>query len=66
LPVDNVGDASFQCSDGFLTGFALGQFLVVVIAALAGIAELADRSDVEDVVEFTVPSRVESMSVVVP
>jgi len=59
--VDTVGDSSFQRPDGFLAGLAFGNLLVVVGAALAGIAELADRSDVDGVVEFSVPSRVETM-----
>ncbi len=66
LSVDDVGDASFQCSDSFLRRFALSQFLLVVIATLARVSELGDRGDVEGMVEFAVPSRVEPMPLVVP
>ena len=65
LPVDHVRDPSFQCSDGFFAGFAFCEFLLVVVAALTGVAELGDRGDMEDVVEFAVPPRVEPMPMVV-
>ncbi len=60
-PVDGVGDAPFEGSDRFLGGFALGDFPLVVVAALAGVSELGYGGDVEDVVELAVPSRVEPM-----
>ena len=65
LPVNDVGDAAFQGSDGFLACLAFGQFLLVVVAAFTGVAELGDRGDVEGMVEFAVPPRVESMTLVV-
>ena len=65
LPVDDVRDPSFQCSDGFLAGLAVSQFLLVVVTALTWVAELGDRGDMEDMVEFAVSSRVEPMPVVV-
>jgi hypothetical protein len=65
-PVDDVGDASFQRPDGFFGGLALGEFLLVVVPALTGVAELGDGGGVVDVVEFAVPSRVEPMPPLVP
>ena len=66
LPVDDIGDPSFQCPDCFFGGFAFGDLFVVVGAALAGVAELGDCGDVEYVVEFAVSSWVEPMPVLVP
>ena len=60
-PVDDVGDAPFQRPDRFFGGFSLGEFLLVVVPAFAGVAELGDGGDVDGVVEFAVPSRVEPM-----
>lgn len=59
--VDPIGDLPFQRPDGFLAGFAFCDLFVVVGAALAGITELADSGDVDGVVEFPVPSWVETM-----
>jgi hypothetical protein len=40
---------------------SLGDLLLVVVAALAGVAELCDGGDVDGMVAFAVPSRVEPM-----
>jgi hypothetical protein len=42
LLVDDVGDASFQRSEGFFLGFAFSLFLVVVDAAWCVVADLGD------------------------
>ena len=65
LPVNDVRDASFQGSDGFLAGLALGEFLLVVVATFTWVAELGDRGHMKDVVEFAIAAGVESMPGVV-
>jgi hypothetical protein len=55
----------FDMAISFLGRFALCQFLLVVVAALAGVSELGDHGDMEHMVEFSVPSRVEPMPLVV-
>ena len=47
LVVDAVGDASFQRSEGFFSGFAFGLFLVVVDAAGCVVADLGDGCHVD-------------------
>jgi hypothetical protein len=44
-----------------LGGLSLGELLLVVVPAFAGVAELGNGGDVEDMVELAVPSRVEPM-----
>ena len=56
FPVDDVGDASFQRSEGFLLGFAFGLFLVVVDAAGGVVADLGDGGHVDGMVQHPVAS----------
>jgi hypothetical protein len=60
-PVDDVRDPPFESSDRFFGSLTLSNLLLVVVAALAGVSELGDGGDVEDVVEFAGPYRVEPM-----
>ena len=54
---DGVADLPFQRAQGLFGGLALGQFLVVVGAALAvAVADLGDRGHVDGVVEPAVPA----------
>ena len=62
LVVDPIRDPSFQGPDGVFGALALGEFAVVVVPALARESELHDGSDVHDVVELPVPSRVQPVS----
>ena len=59
VPVDPIGDASFQRPDCFFRCLAFGDLAVVVGPALAGVAELTDGSDVDGVVEFPIPPGVQ-------
>ena len=60
--VDGVGYPAFESPDGFFGRFAFSHLLVVVVATFPGVSELGNGGDVEDVVEFAVPSRIEPMS----
>jgi hypothetical protein len=56
FPVDDVRDASFQRSEGFLLGFAFGLFLVVVDPAGGVLADLGDGGHVDGMVQHPVSS----------
>ena len=60
--VDRVGDPSFQRSEGFLFGFAFGEFLFVVDPTGGFEADLGDGGHVDGVVQFPVASQAEPMS----
>ena len=66
-PVDQVGDPPFSTPRSPpWTSFPRLELPLVIDAALAGVAELGNRSDMEEVIEFAVPSRVESMLLLFP
>ena len=62
LLVDGVGDASFQRSEGFFSGFAFSLFPVVVDAALGVVADLGDRGHVDGMVQHPVSSHRQSVA----
>ena len=67
VAVDDVGEASFQGPDRFLSCFAFCEFPFVEDAALGvGVAQLGDGDEVEGVVEHPVASWVEAMPLVRP
>ena len=55
MPVDHVGQAAFQRSDGFHRCLAFGEAAAVVGAARGVVAELDDGHDVQDPVDAPVP-----------
>ena len=62
LPVDDIRDASFQCSDCFLLGFAFVLFLVLVGPPGTGrFADLGYGGHVDGMVEDPVASQAEPM-----
>ena len=65
LSVEDVGEASFECSAGFSGCFSFSDFLQVVVSAWSRVTALADGHGVQHGVELPVPSGVESVPVVV-
>ena len=63
MAVDDVGEAPFEASEGFLGGLALETLALVVGASGAGgKAKLGDGHDVEGVVDPTIPRPGEPMT----
>jgi hypothetical protein len=62
LPVDGIGDAPLERTHGFLFGLAFGD-LALEKPAARGMreADLSDRSDVEGVVQLSVPASREAV-----
>jgi hypothetical protein len=57
VPADAAADLAFQCSQFLFRCLALGDFLVVAGAAIAGpVADLGDRGHVDGVVQAPVPA----------
>jgi len=61
-PVDDVGEASFQCSSCLGRGLAFRYLAEVVDAAGPGVAGLADGDDVQGGVELAIACGVEAVS----
>jgi hypothetical protein len=58
VPADAAADLAFQCSQFLFRCLALGDFLVVAGAAIAGpVADLGDRGHVDGVVQAPVPAQ---------
>jgi len=55
LPVDDVGQPSFERTHGFHGGLAGGEFASVVGAAFGVVAQLDDGHDVQGAVDAPVP-----------
>ncbi|WP_370455875.1 pirin-like C-terminal cupin domain-containing protein [Pseudarthrobacter sp. B4EP4b] len=64
-PVEDVGEASFECSTGLAGCFTFGGVLQVVVPAWPGVTALADGHGVQHGVELPVASCVELCRVLI-
>jgi hypothetical protein len=65
LPVDDVGEPSFQSAHGFHRGLAFSEFAPVVAAVFGVVAELNDGHDVPDPVDAPVAGPRQAVPVLV-